>query len=316
MRTDLRPLNIGEVLDRTFQIYRSFLIPFVSLAMVAASFVIVSSTLQLLAQRYLLSAHAGPLLKLAVEGGQLLGYVVNLLGDSIVVAAMVHAVACLYQQKPWTVRSVLTTAAARWRPLFGLALSMIILCGGLFVLVLGGYGAVIALAPKIRSGGAANLLTLTYTLLGFSFLVVLPLCVWLSLRYSLCFAVCTFEGAKVRQSLSRSVILSKGMRFRIFLLLLVYAAVAGVFGVVAVLPVTLAARNSIAHQPLWFLIYTITVSFVERCLTIPIAGIGLALFYFDARVRKEGLDIEWSLVDSMAPAPAPGMVAGESPAIG
>ena len=35
--------------------------------------------------------------------------------------------------------------------------------------------------------------------------------------------------------------------------------------------------------------------FVVRALTKPVFGIGLTLFYFDQRIRKEGFDIEWMM---------------------
>jgi len=49
------------------------------------------------------------------------------------------------------------------------------------------------------------------------------------------------------------------------------------------------------HVPIGVTIYSLAVGFVISSLTMPIYGIGLTLFYYDARIRKEGFDVEWRL---------------------
>jgi len=50
-------------------------------------------------------------------------------------------------------------------------------------------------------------------------------------------------------------------------------------------------------------IYTELIGFVTSSVTIPIYAIGLTLFYYDARIRKEGFDVEWMMHRATPPAP-------------
>ena len=62
--------------------------------------------------------------------------------------------------------------------------------------------------------------------------------------------------------------------------------------------------------------YTLGVGFVSTCLVTPIYSIGLTLFYLDARVRKEGFDIEWLLRKSRGLPTNPDGAPSANPALG
>jgi hypothetical protein len=62
----------------------------------------------------------------------------------------------------------------------------------------------------------------------------------------------------------------------------------------------LMAKNR-GHMALGLTIYTLAVSFLCSTLMKPAYSIGLTLFYYDARIRKEGYDVEWMLEHSTQP---------------
>ena len=67
-------------------------------------------------------------------------------------------------------------------------------------------------------------------------------------------------------------------------------------------------------QPLpmhWLVVQQIGV-YLSNALIGPIYAIGLTLFYYDQRIRKEGFDIEWMMQGAgLSPAPATGLPAPE-----
>jgi hypothetical protein len=64
---------------------------------------------------------------------------------------------------------------------------------------------------------------------------------------------------------------------------------------------TFAMRGQI--KMIFAQIVTILSGFLASVLLQPIGAIGLCLFYFDERVRREGFDIEFMLQSVTAPPP-------------
>lgn len=294
MNTELRPLNLGEILDRTFQIYRAHFALFAGMSALGAAAYLVWATIQTFVQRSL-NGH-GPTLPRYQAVTMSLSFItigVELLAFSVVWAAIVHTVAAIYRGEATGIGLALRRELPSW---FRLALVTItsLLCPWLPVIA--GVGVLAFLSVRMRSGVGANLGYIGIAgLIGLSLLIFIPLGIWLTLRYVLANAVCAYEGARLGQSLRRSVFLGKEMRWRLFLLLLVVGILQYIVAFAVSMPIWVAIGKNPLHPPLWSIIYSLFAGFVASVLTKPIAGIGIALFYFDARIRKEGLDIEWSL---------------------
>jgi hypothetical protein len=114
--------------------------------------------------------------------------------------------------------------------------------------------------------------------------------VYAFLRNSLALAVAAVENIGVRASMRRSKVLSVGAKGRVFVVgLVVYALMM----VAAILQMPLAFL--IAMSPLEAHIAAhavmIAVNFVATTVVTPVGMIGIALVYFDQRVRKEGFDL-------------------------
>jgi hypothetical protein len=143
-------------------------------------------------------------------------------------------------------------------------------------------------------------------------------------------AVCVTEQKSAWESLERSWKLSQGTRGRIFVLYLLVVALSIAASMIGYIPfliivgVTTAAGNGAQNATAALVVAEIVnfvVNFTMQVLLAPIPWIALALFYYDQRVRKEGLDIEWMMVqaglEQLAPAAPVRLSAGisEDPSI-
>jgi hypothetical protein len=127
--------------------------------------------------------------------------------------------------------------------------------------------------------------------------------VWMLLRLCLAFPASVVEQAGAWNALKRGTRLSEGTRGRILVLYILGILLNQILAWVVVFPamIVLALIPGLqgqAHARLLGLITTFCLygaMFAVRALTKPVYGIGLTLFYFDQRIRKEGFDIEWMM---------------------
>jgi uncharacterized membrane protein len=147
---------------------------------------------------------------------------------------------------------------------------------------------------------------------GLSMLVLSPLFIfallygtWMSLRYSLAVPACVVEELPATGAIKRSIQLSLGSRGRIFVLGLLVYAVRLLLGILFGFPlIALAVKHPGHPLPVGWLMFQQVGVFVSSSLIGPIYSIGLTLFYYDQRIRKEGFDIEWMMhAAGLAPQP-------------
>lgn len=324
MNERLHPLTLGEILDRTAQAYRAGFLRFVGIA--CAPFVVLLA---------FLAAAVGFFAWAYTEPSR--GFSGNPLGIVIVVglgvlalvglpvctgamalswAAITEAAAAVFLGGSFTLRSAFAGAwKQRWRLLWLMTMD------ALFVGVLpGSIGLGIAAASAALGGRAdkAGLGTLSVALAVVMFVLVAAVvagALWLLLRLCLGFAVCVVEQVSAWQALKRSAKLAIGTKGRMFVLFLLgYAIETGLtialFLVVAIIVALIPGLQGAKHADavsttLAFGFYAL--SFLMQALVRPVYGIGLTLFYFDQRIRKEGFDIEWMMRNAgMADLPAAG----------
>jgi hypothetical protein len=113
------------------------------------------------------------------------------------------------------------------------------------------------------------------------------------------------ENLKARAALRRSIDLSKGSRGRIFLLGLLIFVIQFGLAMLTQAFFIVALINQPGHiLPAWMQALQQIVGFFTNTFLGPIWATGIALFYFDQRVRREGYDIEWMMqAAGMAVAP-------------
>jgi hypothetical protein len=310
MATQLRPLSLGEVLDRTAELYRTNFPLFAGIAAIFSGALLLAGFLQLGAQELLGYPNIAPGHEWAVAVITVAGVLVALLLAGLSIAAITRAVAWIYLGEATTIRAAVSSIAPQLRRYLWV---MTIVGFRAWAPMAALYGiilaALFAYLPKgfltnpavMQSAGAQNPATLIA--LGIGFLVLAPLFlaalvygILMSLRYSLAVPACVVEELPAREAIKRSIQLSKGSRGRIFVLGLLVYVVRLVLGIVLGLPFILFAFKQHGHPiPIWMLAAQQIASFLVNTLIGPIYSTGLTLFYYDQRVRKEGFDIEWMM---------------------
>ena len=320
MPDTLRPMHLGEILDRTAQIYRRQFLLFAGIAAgpsvvvlgcFAVGFLLVYSTRNGNATTNILVG-LGFLALLAV------GLPLYIAACGFGFAALSQAAKKRFFGEAATIRGMYREAWPRgWHylGLFGLDFLIIGVAPGI-VLFFGilGYGIFLrAMGGAPRDSGAAVVL-IVLALLALLMLYEL----WIMPRLSMSFAVCVAEKAGVADSLKRGWSLSQGTRWRILLLFVMGAVCGWMLTWLVTLPVVIAVSlipgmNSPQHAQMMgsiMLFGTYGAGFAVQALIRPVYGIALVLFYYDQRIRKEGYDIEWmmeraGLTASAAPASQP-----------
>ena len=303
MDTELRPLSLGEILDRTFQIYRSRFLLFAGIAVVAATIRLIFGGGLLALTRTLAGGHHTVAIAITSSTGSLVSAGVSLLATGLTFAAITFAVTQIYLERPTTISDAYHGVRLHLWRYAGLNLVFVLL-PWLPVIVLGvGMGIFIAASPATTGGPLAQTAVGLVALFGLFLLLAAPLCLWLASRYALANAAAISESLTIRGALQRSVTLSEGTRGRIILAIIVIAVVQFALSMLFMSPIfTVIARNP-AHPPLWLTVYQLAIGFVSSVIFTPIYGVVLALFYYDARIRKEGFDVEWLLDRTQGRAP-------------
>jgi uncharacterized membrane protein len=313
METSLRPLSLGEILDRTAQLYRSNFVLFAGIAAVYAGVMLVLGLLQIGLAELLRILHMTQQLQWLTWTAAGAVILLMFIFAGMAVAANNRAVAWVHLGESATIRGAYLSILPRLgRYLWLMTITAFVVWLPL-VLVYGGYLALILLYVRpsgllAHSGASANpqvAMVFFGATLAFCLLVLLAFVygVVMFLRYSLAVPACVVENLKARQALRRSVALSKGARGRIFVLgLLVFVIEIGLVLMTQIFFVVLAFKHG--QLPVGLRVLQQIVGFFTNAFIGPIYATGLTLFYYDQRVRKEGYDIEWMMQAAGLTAPA------------
>jgi hypothetical protein len=313
---DLRPLSTGEVLDRTFQLYRSRFALFASLAALPAGVSFLSGVLQVLlttGERVMrngmhLQVISKPLLSGIIFVTGLLLYFVCY---GITQAATTWAVAEIYLGKPATVGTAWKAATARWLRYVLVTLRQYWSICWWPVLAIAMFAAVLVLVPRLggRAVIAAGILSFVF---GLQFFASCIYAIYAAIRVSLAVPASVIESLGPNAAVRRSMTLLTERKGRIFLLGLLIIAMSMIVGVVLA-PLTFFALR--AHGAERYIIQMVQLvgTFLSRLLVGPVAAIAVCLFYFDERVRHEGFDIEFLMLRAGPPPANPSGEANPSP---
>jgi hypothetical protein len=111
----------------------------------------------------------------------------------------------------------------------------------------------------------------------------------LIVRYSFAAPAVVVEDHRAIAALSRSWRLTRGVAFRVFGTTLLAAVLAGIVSLILVVPGTVLYATGALGTQSWILQATFTA--LAGTITAPFTTIVVVLLYFDARIRKEGLDL-------------------------
>lgn len=305
MALDLRPLTLGELLDRGFTLYRRHVWLFVGIMAVPGVFGLAAAVLMQIYQTAMQSqiqpgVPATPEIATSTMVGyflaMFLGSLIYMVVYTIALGATSVAVSELYVGRDATIGSAYTRA----RPLIGrlllLMLSVTLRVGGL---VLGGTmfaGIIGALSSFLGPVAVVAFMAVAImaTFLGAGYLM---------LRYSLSVPALVLEGLKANESLRRSVELVDGAKWRVLLLcvcalIVAYAGAALLQGpfLFSAIVVGLQTRTGF-----WLQMIGLVAGTIGQTFTTPIMIVGLVLQYYDSRIRGEALDIDLMLASLDAP---------------
>jgi len=311
-----RPLNLGEILDRTVQLYRDRFLVYLGIAIIPTGVLLVFAGAIFLVLAWLgerTGAAATPInsardmaigfLVLAVISLPVLAVMLGV--SSLSAAALNHAAAGMLAGKRPTIRGSYAEAWRRGWMYVGLyvlqALIVWVGPGVVWFFAVAFMAGITAVSSRGGSPQAAGALVGIVMIVVFT--AMAGYAIFMTLCVSLAFPGCVAETINAGTAIKRSFRLSKGTRGRIFVLYLLGAVLGWIVSmVVLVIFVFVLALNPGLNRPqneqmmgmaMIFLIYG--SSFAVQSLTKPVYAIALMLFYYDQRIRKEGFDIEWMM---------------------
>jgi hypothetical protein len=296
MDIELRPLSLGELMDRTFQLYRARFVLFFGIATVASAIEMIWSLARVLEASALTRSHLSLLTTQAITSGTAtVSWAVTFGIAGLAMAATNRAVTRIHEGKPTGIAASYGEVRPHWLRYMWLNVLTFLLAWWLVILIVAASVAAVLVARRTSSLPQANIVSFLYGVMGLLIFLALPLCIWLTLRYALANPACVTEQIGVRKALKRSVLLSKSMRGKIFVLLLVIFIAQMVLVTALTAPVLASLIRHPGHMPVPVTAYLLVVTFLSSALIKPVYSIGLTLFYYDARIRKEGFDVEWML---------------------
>ena len=323
MNDQFHPQTLGEILDRTAQMYRTRFPVYFGIAVIPAGILVVFAAVFFLYLAWTGSSGADAAsqamqVTVGIVAFGVLGLIAlpAYLGSSALGwAALTHAASNAFLGVPISIRGAYRNAWTKgWRYL-GLCLVIgafvAVVPFGVFIVLAMGGGVVTAFATKTGLGDLSALLG------GFMFLLMLGLGVYAVLallRLCLAFPACVVEQTGAWGAVKRANALSKGTRGRMFLLLLLGLALGWLLVIGMSIPLLIVialmpGMNNPQHadrvgQIFVFVYYGL--SFAVQAFTRPVYGIAFTIFYFDQRIRTEGFDIELKMRDAgMLAEPAP-----------
>jgi hypothetical protein len=266
----LRPLTLGELLDRTFTIYRRHALVFSGLVALPG---LLAVGARLFSAAMLRSETFDFTRILSFFAAFMLLLFVSIVANAIAQAATMVAVSRVHLGQSITIAE--SYAAVRGR--------LVRIC-------------LITVALAI--------------LIMFGFLMLVIPGVFLALRWSLAIPATVLEDRGLGGSMDRSATLVEGQYGRIFVIYVLYFLLVMVFTTALQTPATIVLfmrASSLAQPPFWFQVVSDLAGFITQCLVGPLLTIAMALSYYDARVRKEGFDLQHMLMqlDTAEPQPQP-----------
>ena len=283
---ELRPLSLGELLDRTFFLYRRHFLLFVGISAIPYSVYFIANLAAVLIPAMAGRANPGQipstgLIAMTASSGliQLLGLIVGSIAFLFSIGASVHAVAELYAGRTPTIRQALASVRGRSGGIFGVMfLSMVLIFAGLIAFVI----------PMF----------------------------YIACRLSVAIPATVLENLEPTASIRRSFALTRNFAGRAFMIYLLYFAM--VFGMIAVFQFPFTMMMVVyAKQPHIVIVFAILAqfaNFIAGAIVAPVSTISTSLFYYDLRVRKEAFDLQL-MMQAIGADPAPPPITGGVPSM-
>lgn len=299
MSAHLRPMSMGEILDRTFSLYRSRFRLFVGISSLAALGTLGILVLGLLTDALLSQTTLAPSTKaLLVRTGSSISMATWLsLSRFVAWPVIVFAASQEFFGNRGTFRAAIAHCAQRWRSGLAIIASLWAIWTGVPVLIQS--VPVLAVARLNASLGLSSgqepitawPRSLFFLWLGPIAGLLVGAALWLAVP------VWTLEEAGLREVAGRARALVKGAYWRIVTSWFMTALISGVLTVSASFVVFAPYRilTPSTHRDLYFAFskaIALIPGFTASIFVSPLFPIALTLIYYDQRIRREGFDIE------------------------
>ena len=306
METGLRPMTLGEILDRTAQLYRTNFLLFAGIFAVYSGVSLALNLFTLGLLELLKRLHMAGALMWTTLSSTLVELLILFLLFGAAVAAICRAVAWVHLGERATIRgayqSILPrtgryiwlmtiTALAVWTPI------ALLYCGyvGTLVFYTKSAGNHVAGHPAAANPLAVSVFA-TVTVVFILLLIPAGIyTIWMAVRYALALPACVVENLKAVKALGRGVDLSKGARWQILVLGLLIGAIKVGLTLITQSFIFISAVKHHGQVGAGLTAVSSVISFFTNTFLGPIYATGVTLFYYDQRVRKEGYDIEWMM---------------------
>ncbi|MEI9979127.1 MAG: hypothetical protein WDN23_09005 [Edaphobacter sp.] len=305
VRHELRPLTTGEILDRTFFLYRSNFWLYVGLASIAAGVSVLTSIARIAYLHFKNVPVTSPNAVMVGSAFSVVGALIYFAVYSVTHAATVSAVSSIYLGEPTSMDRAFNAVKGHWVRYCLIALWQTWSAGWIFALLIVPVFTMTALGIKNMTGLIALLVFLAIGGLVYGLIAYI--------RNSLAVPAAVIEDLPVRRAMRRSKQLVAGGKGRIFLLLLLLFALYFVAGALQ-MPFALLLLRSRSAEHIIEQFISLFVAFLCSSLIGPVASIALCLFYFDERVRKEAFDIEFLMDKTLGTGAASGGAPGDATA--
>jgi hypothetical protein len=311
MNTALRPMSTGEVLDRTFSLYRNNWLLFAGIATLPALMGIIASLVFLGLGITTPGARAvfDPQTLLKVLPLYFLSiFLFYVVGSALATGATVYAVSKVHLGQPVTIRESYGKVFPRLGAILNIVFSIYIRFFGAILLAYGIVAAIvwllvfgIAAATRGSQVAAGTGIGLVIGVGVLAFLAIVATFTWairIYLRYSLSVQACLLERVKAREAMKRSTFLTNKSLGRIFLVYLLM----GIIGLTLSYALKLAGVALFVRHVFLATIWQLLASFVASSLAFPIGTIAISLLYYDQRIRKEAFDLQL-MMEAVGPLP-------------
>jgi len=320
METNLRPLSLAEILDRTAQLYRTNFVLFAGIAAVYAGVLLVLNLLQIGVAELLRERHMAQQATLVPVYALVLTLPLIVIFSGAAMAANNRAVAWVNMGEPATIRGAYRSILPRLGSYLWLMTIASFICYLPLALIFGALFLTLIVFSKGAfahpGAGADPYAGMLVGLIALGiFFICIPATIYavvMALRYSLAVPACVVETLKARPALRRSIELSKGSRGRIFVMGLLIAVIQiGLVLFTQIVFIVMAFKHQ-GQLPAWAQAAQQVVGFFTNTFIGPMYATGLTLFYYDQRIRKEGFDIQWMMraagMTPLPPEPEPAAV--------
>ncbi len=254
----LRPLSIGEILDRALRLYRSHFLLLVSIPLLALA---PMAVLQVVSQ-------------FLWHTTQLIDLIQNGFVQVLVSSALVVAISQAYLTRAPTLGQAYRAAGQRYASAWG--------ANFLMGLAIGVPTAVLTCGVIAMSGEGLWLVIL----------LIMPYAVFLGTRWSLILPGILLEHLGAQAGLGRSWALTQGAFWKVFGTSFLAGILVILLATLPQLAITYGLGLLVPNTDIISLVETVFAQ-VGVVLTTPVSVGVTVVLYYDLRVRKEGFDLEW-----------------------